>query len=101
MNLPLPQAATSAPESDYLLLALVATTGVVLALVFGLILLYLFKYHARSSIDRGRVMRKTWRLEIAWTITTLLIFFGLFVWGADLYVRLFRPPPNAIQIYVV
>ena len=34
-------------------------------------------------------------------IATLLIFFGLFVWGADLYVRLFQPPPDALKIYVI
>jgi cytochrome c oxidase subunit 2 len=31
----------------------------------------------------------------------LLIFFGLFVWGADLYVRLFQPPSDALKIYVI
>lgn len=97
----LPQASTSAPESDYLMLALVLAAGLVLALVFGLIFIYLFKYRAGSKIDRGQIMKKTWRLEVAWTTGTLLIFFGLFVWGADLYLRLFRPPPNALQIYVV
>ena len=101
MSIWLPQATTSAAESDYLIFALVLTSGVVLSLVFGLILLYLFKYHAASNTDRGGVNEKTWRIEIAWTAATLLIFFGLFVWGADLYVRLFRPPANALQIYVV
>jgi cytochrome c oxidase subunit 2 len=101
MTVWLPQASTRAAESDYLILALVVASGVILALVFGLILLYLFKYRAGSSIDRGRLARKTWRIEIAWTTVTLLIFFGLFVWGADLYLRLLRPPANALQIYVV
>ena len=31
----------------------------------------------------------------------MLIFFGLFVWGADLYVRLFQPPADALKIYVI
>ena len=31
----------------------------------------------------------------------MLVFFGLFIWGADLYVRLFQPPPNALKIYVI
>ena len=29
------------------------------------------------------------------------MFFGLFVWGADLYVRLFQPPRDALKIYVI
>src|SRR5437867_4451712 len=97
----LPEAATSAAESDYLIFALVLASAAVLSLVFGLILLYLFKYRAGSGADRGGVSKKTWRIEIAWTSATLLIFFGLFVWGADLYLRRFRPPPNALQIYVI
>ena len=48
-----------------------------------------------------RSPKKTWRLEAAWTVATLLIFFGLFVWGADLYVRLFQPPSEALKIYVI
>ena len=73
----------------------------ILALVFGLMLLYIIKYRAGSTIDRGALAEKTWRLETAWTVATLLIFFGLFVWGADLYVRLFQPPADAMKIYVI
>lgn len=97
----LPQATTSAPEIDYLILALFLTSCLILALVFGLVLLYAIKYRASSEIDRGELSTKSWRFEISWTFATLLIFFGLFVWGADLYVRLFQPPANALKIYVV
>jgi cytochrome c oxidase subunit 2 len=97
----LAQATADAPEVDYLILALVLTSCVILALVFGLILLYSVKYRAGSPIDRGELAKKTWRLEISWTAATLVIFFGLFVWGADLYVRLFRAPSNGLRIYVV
>ena len=101
MRLWLPEASTNAPEIDYLILALLLISCAVLALVFGLMLLYLFKYRAGSGIDRGRLREKTWRLETAWTVATLLAFFGLFVWGANLYVRLFQPPADALKIYIV
>jgi len=101
MTLWLPEATTSAPEVDYLIFALVLISCAVLALVFGLLLLYMFKYRAGSSVDRGTLAKKTWRLEAAWTVATLLAFFGLFVWGADLYVRLFQPPSDAMKIYVI
>ena len=97
----LPEASSSAPEVDHLIIALVLISGAVLALVFGLILLYLFKYRAGSGIDRGALAEKTWRLETAWTVATLIAFFGLFIWGADLYVRLFQPPADAMKIYVI
>jgi cytochrome c oxidase subunit 2 len=101
MSLWLPEATASAPEVDYLIAALLVSSGAILALVYGLMLLYMFKYRAGSGIDRGGLSRKTWRIEVAWTSATLLVFFGLFLWGADLYVRLFQPPANALQIYVV
>jgi cytochrome c oxidase subunit II len=101
MNFYLPQAASNAPEVDWLLLALTLVSCAVLALVYGLIWIYMIRYRASSSFDRGPVSEKTYRVEIAWTTATLLVFFGLFVWGADLYVRLFQPPPNALRIFVV
>ena len=101
MRLWLPEASRNAAEADHLILALVLISCAVLALVFGLMLLYMFKYRAGSRIDRGALAEKTWRLEVAWTAATLLAFFGLFIWGADLYVRLFQPPPDALKIYVV
>ena len=53
MRLWLTQATTSAPEVDYLILALLLISCAVLALVFGLMLLYVIKYRAGSGIDRG------------------------------------------------
>ena len=90
-----------APEIDDLIIVLVLISCAVLALVFGLMLLYMFKYRAGSVIDRGAMAKKTWRLETAWTAATLLAFFGLFVWGADLYIRLSQPPADALKIYVI
>lgn len=101
MSLGLPAATTDAVEVDQLILALVLASAAVLALVYGLILIYMFRYHAGSQTPRGQSSQKSWRFEIAWTLATLLVFFGLFVWGADLYVRLFQAPADALQIYIV
>jgi cytochrome c oxidase subunit 2 len=76
-------------------------SAAVLLLVFGLLFVYIIKYRAGSPLDRGVIAQKTWRLESAWTVATLLVFFALFVWGADLYVRLFQPPRRALKIYVI
>jgi cytochrome c oxidase subunit 2 len=97
----LPEASNSAAETDRLLLGLLLLTVAVLALVFGLMFRYIVKYRAGSALDRSAVAQKSWIFEISWTAATLLIFFGLFIWGADLYVRLSRPPRNALKIYVI
>jgi cytochrome c oxidase subunit 2 len=101
MNLWLPAASANAAESDRLMMSLLLISIAVLALVGGLLLLYIVKYRASSPLDRGEIAKKTWHIETAWTAATLLIFFALFVWGADLYVRLSQPPRNALKIYVI
>ena len=101
MKLWLPAASANAAEVDHLIWALLGVSLAVLALVFGLMFRYIVKYRAGSPFDRGAVAQKTWRIETAWTVGTLLVFFGLFVWGADLYVRLFQPPRDALKIYVI
>ncbi len=101
MKLWLAAATHNAIQVDHLILALVLISCAVLALVFGLLLLYMFKYRAGSDVDRGAANKKTWRVESAWTAATLLAFFGLFIWGARLYVSLFQSPRDALRIYVV
>jgi cytochrome c oxidase subunit 2 len=101
MSLTLPQASENAAEVDYLLWALLAISLAVLALVAMLLLRYIVKYRASSKFDRGALEQKSWRFESAWTAATLVVFLALFVWGANLYLRLFATPRDALQIYVI
>ena len=94
-------ASRHAIEQDWLFLALLLVTLAVLILVFGLMLQYVVRYRAASGIERGQIAKRTFGYEIAWTAATLAVFFGLFVWGADLYARIWQPPPNALKIYAV
>src|ERR1700744_3207210 len=101
MKLTLPLAASTGSQTDYLLLGLVSVSIAVLALVFGLMGFYVIRYRHNSPIDRGALDKKTFRFEISWPIATLVIFFGLFIWGSIISVRQFQPPGNALKIYVV
>jgi cytochrome c oxidase subunit 2 len=40
-------------------------------------------------------------LEATWTIIPLAIFLVTFVWGALLYFRIYNPPVNSMNIYIV
>ena len=80
-----------------LLVITIATVG----LVFFLLLFFANKYRHGSNVVRHHPTKKTWRFEVAWTAATLLIFVGLAVWGASLFVHLYNPPPNALQIFIV
>jgi cytochrome c oxidase subunit 2 len=97
----IPAASPGAVESDWLLAALVVSSMLVLALVFGLMFLYVIRYRHASMLDRGQQAKKTFGIEIGWTAATLVVFFGLFIWGADLFVRSYRPHANALTINVI
>jgi cytochrome c oxidase subunit II len=101
MNFDLPAASTGAVETDQLLAALLLISLGVLVLVFGLMFIFGIRYRAGSTRDRGPADRKSWRFEVAWTTVTIIAFFGLDVWGADLYMRDSQPPQDAIKIYVI
>ncbi len=94
-------ASRHAVQADWLFFALLLVSLGVLALVFGLMLVFLFRYHANSGVERGKIADRTFKYEISWTTATLLAFFGLFVWGAIQYTHVWASPPNALKIYVV
>jgi cytochrome c oxidase subunit 2 len=94
-------ASTAATEVDHLFIALLLVSFLVLGLVFGLMIYFGTKYRAGSTADRSDEHLKSWHWEVAWTTVTLLMFLALFFWGGDLYARLYRPPPNALDIYIV
>jgi cytochrome c oxidase subunit II len=66
-----------------------------------LILGFIIRY--RRSANPGPTPRITGSigLELFWTIVPFLIFIGIFVWGADVYFRVARPPDDALEVYVV
>ena len=97
----LPQASAQARETDWLIGSLLLASLLVLALVLGLMLTYVIRYREGSPLDRGAVAHKTWRIEAAWTTATLLVFFGLFIWGANLFVRIYQVHPDPLTINVI
>jgi cytochrome c oxidase subunit 2 len=97
-----PSASTVADELDILAAALLATTGAVLGLVVLLMLRFCAHYRKdNTGADRGHRVRKSWHWEVGWTAGSLAVFFGLYAWGANLYLREHRPPAAVTDIYVV
>jgi cytochrome c oxidase subunit II len=101
MNFDLPVASPGAAETDQLLGALLLISLAVLVLVFGLMALYGIRYRARSTAHRGAPGEKSWRFEIAWTTVTIVAFFALDVWGADVYMRQSQTPAHAMKVYII
>ena len=90
-----------AGELNWLYAGLLATTGAVLLLVFWLLLLFCIRYRRGSAAERRPPGEKSWHWEVSWTAATFVAFLGLYYWGADLFLRIHRPPRDATEIYVV
>jgi cytochrome c oxidase subunit 2 len=94
------EASTIAPYADalYFFLLLITVVGLVLvgALVFGFSIRYRKERNPVATQVEGSTL-----LEATWTIIPLALFLIVFVWGALLYFRIYSPPTNATNIYVV
>ncbi len=97
----LPEASRLASEVDWLIASLLGISLLVLFLVLGLMFIYVVRYRQGSMLDRGKQAEKTWRIEIGWTAATLAGFFGLFIWGASLFVRIYTPRSDPLTINVI
>ena len=87
---------------DLLFIGLLASAILALVLLFFLLLRFAIHYRAGNArADRDHRIKKSWKLETAWTAATLVAFLALFVWGARLYLDLYDVPKNAEPIYVV
>ena len=95
-----PEASTVAPWSDglYFFLILISLAG--LALVAALMIVFCVKYRKQVHPVATQIEGST-LLEATWTIIPLALFMVCFVWGALLYFRIFNPPPNAMNVYIV
>jgi cytochrome c oxidase subunit 2 len=95
-----PEASAIAPYTDalYFFLVLISLVGLVIValLVFGFSVKYRKDRHPEATQIEGSTL-----LEATWTIIPLGLFMITFVWGALLYFRIFNPPANAMNIYVV
>ena len=88
-------------EMDALFIALIIITVLTAGFVCFLLIFFAARYRIGRDVDRSGSSEKTWRWEVGWTTASLLVFVGLALWGADLYMRLYQPPKNALQIFVV
>jgi cytochrome c oxidase subunit 2 len=95
------QASTLAPRVDALYLFLIGVT-VFFTLLIGILILYFgIKYRRGSRADRSPPQGHFYVLEVAWIVIPFLLTMVMFVWGADIYFDMARPPQDALEISVV
>lgn len=101
-NLPLfpEQASSVASRVDALYWFLVAVSLFFTALIFLLVTVFVIRYRRRKNPQAQQLHGNLW-LEIVWSATPLAIAMVMFVWGANLYFDMQRPPLDAAEVYVV
>jgi cytochrome c oxidase subunit II len=94
------EASGIAPYVDALYFFLVAMTIFGTTFVAILLLVFSVRYRREKNPVATQIEGST-LLEATWTIIPLAIFLVTFVWGALLYFRIYDPPTNAMNIYIV
>jgi cytochrome c oxidase subunit II len=95
-----PEASTIAPQMDALMFFMILVSLVGLTLVVLLLTSFCILYHRQRHPVAVQIEGST-LLEATWTIIPLGLFLIMFVWGSLLYFRIYTPPANAMNIYVV
>ena len=87
-------------QTDALMLFLLALTGFITVIIFITIFVFAIRYRKERNPVATDIHGSN-ILEITWSILPLGIFMIMFVWGAFIYLREFRPPANAMEIFGV
>jgi len=97
-----PQAASEqAGQIDALYFFLVAVTAFFTALIAILVAVFAVKFRRKHDTEVGEAIHGSLALELLWTIIPLGITMVMFVWGAQVFFHMTRPPKGAMEIYVV
>jgi cytochrome c oxidase subunit 2 len=94
------EASSIAPQMDALYFFLLGMTVTGLVLVGAILVTFSMRYRKSVHPVATQIEGST-LLEATWTIIPLAIFLVTFVWGAVLYFRIYNPPVNSMNIYIV
>jgi cytochrome c oxidase subunit 2 len=96
-----PQASEQAANMDALYFFLLAVTGFFMLLIAALVVVFAVKFRRRHGDEVGVAIHGSLALELLWTVIPLGITMVMFVWGAQTFFHMTRPPKGAMEIYVV
>lgn len=94
-------ASTMSGDVDALYFYLCGVTIFFTLLIAGVIIFFVIRYRRRNAFEIPRPIEGSMKLETLWSVIPLLIAMSFFVWGASLFYRQYRPPANALEVYVV
>jgi cytochrome c oxidase subunit 2 len=70
-------------------------------LISSVLIFFVIRYRRRTPYEIPRPVAGSHKLETIWTIIPFIIAMTIFGWGARVYFDQYKPPTNAIEVYVV
>jgi cytochrome c oxidase subunit 2 len=95
------QASKFAVEVDTLYFVMLGLAVFFALLIFSLIYIFAVRYRRRSEDEVPQQIPGMLKLELLWSGIPFVLVMGIFWWGATLYFDVFKPPKDAMEIYVV
>ena len=93
-----PEAASSvAGDVDLLFLVWSVISAFFTVLIAGLILYFMARYRRRHAEEVGEAERAAMWLEVGWSVIPLIIMLVMFVWGTQVFFKIYRAPKDAVR----
>jgi len=70
-------------------------------LISAILIFFVIRYRRRSPYEIPRPVAGSHKLETLWTLIPFMIAMTIFGWSAKVYFEQYKPPQNAIDVYVV
>jgi cytochrome c oxidase subunit II len=70
-------------------------------LISAVLIFFVIRYRRRTPYEIPRPIAGSHKLETIWTVIPFIIAMSFFGWGASVYFQQYKPPANAIEVYVV
>lgn len=95
------RASSFAWQVDALYFYLTGVTVFFTLLISAALIFFVIRYRRRSPYEIPRPVAGSHMLETIWTIIPFVISMTMFAWGAQIYFEQYKPPENAVEVYVV
>lgn len=70
-------------------------------LISATLIFFVIRYRRRTPYEIPRPVAGSHKLETIWTVIPFLIAMTMFGWAARVYFDQYKPPQNAVEVYVV
>ena len=94
-------ASTLSGDVDALYFYISGVTVFFTTLISLVVIFFVIRYRRRNPFEIPRPIEGSTKLETLWSVIPLVIAMSIFVWGAKIYFAEYRPPKNALEVYVV